>query len=801
MRTRDIVVGVLVATAAWPLLAQDADSPVDETGTIPVSSEPEAPPPFDEPPVFETIEVTASKRTQAQRDIPGSIDVARGADLEKRRAQGLADYLKTIPGVTYIDRGNEGSIPVIRGITTTAGPIYTTVTQLPVGIYVDDMPFSDLYIPYSQPDLNPFDLERVEILKGPQGTLFGSGALAGAIRYVPQKPELAVWEAKVSETIRSTPFSDGLSPVTAAALNVPIGDTAAIRAVGVARRESGLIDEAERGSDVDRVRQDTGRALAQWNITDRLGLSGFYFRQESDQPNSSQADNAVTFDRALTGVVRYASGFSGGNLSARYAFDGTDLLVSSNMLDKDVLIPAKVPVGSGPPTGGSDTGGDNGPGSEDVGVTDALASLVSSQTRGLFQEIRLSSNEMSPFEPWDWLRADWLVGTAFQRNRQDVQQGADAAVIDDSTAATVDSLPVFPIGTAVGPIYGTRNASIAYVELHSTATEVAAFGETTARLGERWEATLGARGFWTTMEVKGFQADAQTIVLQGGETQADIDRVVRARGFNPRIALRYLHSGTLQLYGLASKGYQFGGIQVNAPSFVATTGVPEAFVPYKSSKLWNYEVGVRSEFVQQRLRLDATAFVLDWSDLQITVRKPIAPGSGLSIGFVENIGRARSQGVESRLAVTVREGLDYTVAASWMEAVTTEGFDSASGFVPAGTRLPGSPRFQWSNALTYVVPFSMLGAWEASATVVHAHVGSSYNDLHYSHQQGGYATLDLGAGLKSTAARLQPEITFSLLNATDVRGVTAVDGAAGQRDVGYYFTRPRTLLLSLGIKY
>jgi outer membrane receptor protein involved in Fe transport len=228
--------------------------PEENSGTAPPEQQPAPSPAATAPPArarpkakakegeveLEDIEVTASKRGRSERDIPGSVGAIRGVELEKMHAQGLKDYLKLVPGVMYVDVGNEEGLPIIRGISTQLG---FGATPVPTGIYLDEMPFADLFSASSIPDLNPFDLERVEVLKGPQGTLFGSGAFAGAIRYIVHKPDHSVWEAKVSETLNQTEGSDGISPVTAGAVNIPIfGDAIAIRAVGLTRKDAGVYD-------------------------------------------------------------------------------------------------------------------------------------------------------------------------------------------------------------------------------------------------------------------------------------------------------------------------------------------------------------------------------------------------------------------------------------------------------------------------------------------------------------------------------------------------------------------------------
>ncbi len=816
----------LLSLAAAASHAQPAESPgtkpadnsSSELATIPVQPLPEPAekpkPEKDASPVqLDAVEVTASKRRQSTRDIAGSVTAIKGEQLEKIKAQGLADYIKLIPGVVLIDSGGpDGGQPIIRGIVSSAAQLGTQFTQQPVGIYVDELPFTDLYAPLTQPDLNPFDLNRVEILKGPQGALFGSGALAGAIRYILQRPKFDKWETKLSSTISFDEQGEGLSPVYAGAQNIPLfGDKAALRVVALSRKDTGRIDEIGRAEDVDRSRQLNGRILGSWEATEKLKLDAFYFAQDSKQQNSPAADNPERYDRMGQVTTARQSAFSGANLAVGYAFDRFNLLSSSSYLHKEIDVFSAGPLGTRDQTGDPDgDGGANGPGTEDAGNNDAARAPLMASTNGLVQEFRLSSPEGSDWQPLDWLDVQWLIGGSYQVTRQGFIQRSDASALPDALAP-VDNSGLLPIFTPIGPVNGSRNTSVLYADLDSLAKESAIYADSTLRILKDWELTVGGRLFKTSIRARGFIEGAQTTALDAGRTRSEVDETTGESGINPKVALRYVINPNLQLFTLAAKGFQFGGIQLTPPlSTIGATSAASGYNPYKSSKLWNYELGLRSEFFKRRLKFDITAFYLDWKDLQITVPVPLTPMGeqfGLAIAFTENIGKAKSTGVETSLSVSPVKGLNFTSNAAWVHAVTTEDFNSSSGFVPAGTRLPASPRFQMSNLLSYSAPFTLLGQWQAGVSLTHVHLGGAFNSLQYNNPagntrpQGDYDTLDFSTSLSKTGARLVPDLTFSMINLTDVRGVAAVSSAAGGRDAGYFFVRPRTMLLSLAMKF
>lgn len=761
---------------------------------------------------LDAVIVTSSKRSKNIRDEAGSVTALRGKDLEKIKAQGMADYIKLIPGVVLIDRGGADSgQPIIRGISTSSGALGTQFTQQPVGLYVDELPFTDLYAPLTQPDLNPFDLNRVEILKGPQGALFGSGALAGAVRYILQRPKFDKWETKLSSTVGFDAQGEGLSPIFAGAQNVPLfGDTAALRVVALSRRDTGRIDEVGNEEDVDRLKQVNGRILGSWQATEKLKLDAFYFLQDSKQQNSSAADNPERFERM--GQVRNLrqSGFSGANLAVGYAFDRFSLLSSSSYLHKEVDQFATESFGTADPNGDPDgDGGANGPGTEDAGNNDTLRGGIFASTNGLIQEFRISSPEGGDWQPLGWLEVQWLAGVSFQATRQGFVQSTNTAASEDGFGPAED-LGLIPIVTPIGPV-GSSTISFLFADLNSLAQESALYADTTLKILKDLEFTVGGRLFKTSLRSKGYLEGAQILALNPGMSRAEVDEKTGENGFNPKVSLRYVINPNLQLYTLAAKGFQFGGIQLNPPlAAVMATEAASAYEPYKSSKLWNYELGLRTEFFKRRLKFDITAFYVDWKDLQITVPVSLVPMGeefNLTLGFTENIGRAKSTGVETSLSVSPVKGLNFTSNAAWVHAVTTEDFNSAGGFVPKGTRLPASPRFQMANVLSYNAPFTLLGQWQAGLSLTHVHMGGSFNSLQYNNpngntrSQGDYDTLDLSTSLGSTGGRFLPELTLSMLNLTDTRGVAAVSSDTGSRDTGYFFIRPRTALVSLSMKF
>ncbi len=810
-----------VLTAAAPLAAATAAQ--EESKTEPASQQqneqvpaiavnppPEAQPEPDAAPdsgatQLDTIEVTATRLVKSQREIPGSVGAIRGETLEKLSAQQMKDYLKLVPGVSLnqFDAFVETNVPVIRGIATGSAP---GSTQTPVGIYVDDVPFTDLGPPISVPDVNPFDVERVEVLKGPQGTLFGVGALAGAIHYILNKPNHSVWEAKAAATVMQDKYSADLSSVGAAAVNVPLfGDQLAFRLVGLVRKRAGRVDDLARGEkDVDGMRQTAGRLLGSWHASDRLNISGAYFQQDTSLDDFGYSSNQ-NYERSGNPYPAYSdSGFSGLNLSGLYEFDGSRLLLSSNLIRK--RIHRVTHNESAISTGVKDPRQDNNTGNADIGLEDQrVVQYVLNNTSGVngwLHELRWSS--LASDSPWDW-----IGGAAYLK--YDLQYyNYSPTVAPGGDYTREDVLPTGPIPTPIGPITGSRDLSLVTALQNIDTTELAAFGEVTRRLGDFWELTAGARIYETRVNARAqFASITNVPVYATTEKRQEVGS--RERGVNPRFSLRYIHNRNIQPYLLVAKGFQIGGAQLAPPNLSYQTLAQQngfTFGPYKSSKLWNYELGLRTEWLNRRLRLDAAFFYLDWTDLQLSRPVFVSPQTNdvtptdLSFPLIGNIAAAHSEGVELSLDVVPFKGATFTSVATWISALTDVDYFNGTSTQPAGTRLPGSAPVQWTNSFNYARPLPFFSNWQGGLSLIHAYTGKSFlslNQVFNSTQVGGYSTLDGRLSLIKSDSRFEPTLNVGVNNITDVR--TPGFGSEDSRENYLYFISPRTGVLSLSLRY
>ncbi|HEY1127813.1 MAG TPA: TonB-dependent receptor, partial [Roseateles sp.] len=240
---------------------------------------------------LEEIVVTATKREKSAREIPVSITALRGEDLEKIGARDVQDYLMQAPGITLVDSQlgeASGRSFTVRGV----GPGDSSgLGNQTMGQFLGDVPLTDPFGNFGAPDLDPYDLSTVEVLRGPQGTTFGASALNGALRYVPKQPEFDRWQAR--GFVERTQLREGGTGHTyALGLNAPLGETAAVRASGLLQNAPGLYDNLQRGvEDADNRRKWSVRGAARWEPTEKFSVNVMALKQQSRVNDVLQADN------------------------------------------------------------------------------------------------------------------------------------------------------------------------------------------------------------------------------------------------------------------------------------------------------------------------------------------------------------------------------------------------------------------------------------------------------------------------------------------------------------------------------
>lgn len=720
------------ALAAEPEETPAAASP-SELETIPVDRAP-AEPLVEGPTALPDVVVTSNKHEQVLRDIPASISAIDGATLEASGAQGIDDFLKLVPGVNII-RNEPGAVKItIRGISSELGTNATT------GILFGNVSFNDAYFPFVSLDPNPFDLYDVEVMKGPQGTLYGASALNGAVRYVPNRPEFDRFETRYFAQYTQIAEGGG-APVYGAAVNVPIGgdDDMAVRLVAHQRRSSGYVDDVGRGlQDVNEVDQYGVRGLFEWHPGDRWMLSAMVLQQDTTFADDAFADNRegrLSRDNTPAANPRNTY-YDLANLAVQYDFDALSVTLEGALVRKRF---------------------DERPDISRLATGEASESSVSttiffnSDTRTL--ELRATSPAADD-GPWSW------VGGAFWSD-QPIDSGYD----------------IFTTPTPLAPstVLGHQRSDV-------TVSETALFADVTRTFARDWDVSLGARAYRTT---SGGTARASGAFYGGSENRNEGE--VAEDGINPKISLRWQATSAVQTYALVSRGFRVGGIQPTASSL--STSIPKSF---KSDTIWNYEGGVRSDWLEGSLRADLTVFHEQWDKPQLAQRDPDNPNPVAT--YYDNVGGARSDGVDLVLNWhTPLDGVSTLLSGAYARTETTVPFTTATGVeTQPGTTWPYAPL--WQSAATVAYDRPLWGAWQLHAAVTHTSLSEAYTTLAHDISVFDYGSLDVLVRV-SEISRRWPAVSIGATNLLDERGITQHTRTGAADDVTYIGPRALTVRL------
>lgn len=786
-----------------------------------------------QPVLLEEITVTAMLREQELADVPFSIAAPTAAMLRARGAEDIEAIAANVAGFSVQNLGPGQSQVAVRGASS--GQIARDqpgVTEQ-VGAYLNDSPISFTLF---TPDLDLFDLSRVEVLRGPQGTLFGAGSLSGTVRYITNEPELGV-SATFGEVGGS--WIDGGSPGSTAKLgfNVPAGDKAAFRIVGYSNRLGGWMDAVQPdfkvNEDVNGGVRAGVRAAALIVPNERFSFTPriVYQRVKMDGWNRIDTYNIlanpfttsrppVTLDerRLFTQIAEpFTDDFVLADLNWNYDFGRVTLTSITAYTYRDILV-----VRDATALTGSVTGGTLGL-SDDVYTLDAP--LDDATTANVFtQEVRLTGGGD---------RVRWLVGGFFGSSERDY--GQSLLVVGS------DSLAGAELGAPSGWTQGLRAAKdeLFFSDLSYERTQFAVFGEATVAVAPRLNLTGGLR-YYSFDDDRGMIFDGiftndDTGVLLVTDTSS-----TSADGVAPRAIVSYKASDAVTLNAQASRGFRLGGVNdaLNLPLCTSADSATYSGNPtWEDETAWNYEVGAKSRLFGGRASFNLSAFYLDIRNLQLN----ITAGS-CSSRLVLNAPKARSQGLEAEFTATPNENLDFSVSASLndseLRSSLTDPLGGIISGIEEGNRLPSVPELKIAGAATY--GWQVGRGSRAFITGSYQHVGKHFTaiDDHgagfcppgepncsfgtvdlLSFERGGGATI--GGPLADTVFVFSPELpAYNIVNLRvgliregwevavyvnnvfDERALLALDRERGSRArVGYLTNPPRTFGTSLRFNY
>ncbi len=763
---------------------------------------------------LEQVVVTAQKRSSALQDVPFSVAAKSERQIRDLGSANIVDLSRNFAGLTITDLGPGQSQVAIRGVS--AGQVVRDLVggvKESVGVYFDESSISQALF---TPDLVLFDLERFEVLRGPQGTLFGAGSASGTVRYITKQPVLGAFEGAAEATGYAGSDTEAGGGVRTA-VNLPMGDTLSARVVAYHDRVGGFIDSVYPGravrEDVNSGERNGGRATFLWQPTDNFSITPriVYQKLETDGFPRIDVYNLLgnpftTSEPAVTPgergqVTQLEEGieddFTLADLKIEWDIGGVTLTSVSSYLERDVVV-----VRDSSQLTGSVTFGSFGGNSTETRLDSRL--IDTTNLEGFSQELRLASNGDESFQ--------WLIGAFYQ----DIDRTYGQSLPTPGYDAILVSRGIPPSSAFNAP-----PDTPYYSQVPFTLEQFAAFGEATWRFADQWSLTGGLRYYSfdedRRLTFAGVFADVG-YTDEPGSTSSD--------GFSPRAILAFEPNEDLLLTAQVSRGFRLGGI--NDPLNVnictpADRAVYSGSPTFEDETVLNYELGAKTQFNDGRVTLNTAVFYSEIDDLQI-----IADAGSCSSRIVLNA-QAESLGAELELFASPNDNWEVGIAATYQQAEITRTRLGATGQpiagIRAGNHLPTSPEFQASASVTYNWPFSATVAGFANLTF--QYVGSSYTQLADQEPDVGcvgcpgapglfpfgdptigsfmfetelpsYEIGNLRFGVRSDAW----EAALFVNNVSDERALLSLDRERGFRArVGYLTNMPRTYGVSLRLNF
>jgi iron complex outermembrane recepter protein len=687
---------------------------------------------------LEEIVVTASRRAERLSEVGGAVSAISGESLLERSADSLQDYVAFIPGLSLTSQGASGyGVVAIRGIAPqgNGASVATYIDNIPVGAS-GGTTRSALFTA----DLDPQDLQRIEVLKGPQGTLYGASSMGGVIKYVTQEPSLTSTNSTLTEDGDYVSHGDDAGVKLRGSFTTALIDgVLGVRASVYYRHDPGFVDDiGVQGSGVGRSNDLGGRLSLLYRPSEALSVKLSAMVQQSDTIGLSVVDTNTTDFVPTYGAyeqLRYER--EGLDESTRlysaeihYRFGAFDFLSATGY--SQIL-----------PTGYSDdTLAFQAYGLGPVSPTNPAQDVSHDDSEKFTQEFRLTSDRIGI--------AEFILGAFYQH--------------ENDHFSFVDSLTLTP------------EVNFANRGGEGTLREYAGFADATLFFSSRFDLTLGYR--YSRID----QVQVQT---SGGElyNPPDPDAISStSQSFSEGpstylAAARYHVDDDFLLYARAASGYRPGGGRALPP------GTPPGFADYYTSdKLWSYEVGGKLKAWNGRLTVDADAFYINWTNIQTL--QPI-PGTPFLING--NSGAAVSRGLELQTALIPFRGLTIGVNGAYTDAHFTE---TVPGVVNDGDTLTYIPKFAASTYAQYLVPVG--NGWNALFAGDYQYEG--YRVDTYRVPLPGYGVWNARFGAQND--RFQ--IYFYVKNLTDKYARAGSNGGGGGL-LPYYFVieQPRTFGITL----
>jgi outer membrane receptor protein involved in Fe transport len=585
---------------------------------------------------LEEIVVTAQKREEKLLDVPMSITAVTGRALEERGVTTLQEIASTIPGLSMLEYSPGQQRIQIRGISAaTNSPV--------IGLYIDELPIN-LDSTQQGLDVRFLDLDRIEVLRGPQGTLYGEGSMGGTIKYVTRDPNLEQASFGFDSAFGSVADGSELYRGNFIA-NLPlIADRLGVRIVGGYERSPGWVDyPLAGGEDVNEGESTTLRVKGLWQATDRLIASLLLMYQDSsyDSQGFADADREAPYliDQPYSDETTLAS------LVLEYDAGPLTVLSATGYVDRTSEAAFDVtgffaPIYTFPPPFGFGL---------PPGSVRTVELRGDSEYEILTQEIRLASSGDAALE--------WTLGAYYRDYEESLASESETTPNPLAPLQVLDAL------------------------LERSSRQFAAFGELTYAWTEQFGTTLGLRYFRDERDRRGFSANF------GFPLPEPLDEETFT-AVNPRVVFSYSPEDDRLFYASASKGFRSGGFNL-VGSRPPGCNVP---VDYEPEKLWTYELGSNLSFGEGRVVLQSAVYHNDWKDIQVS---EFCPGSQLT--QTSNVGAASGTGVDVQLTLRPTDTLDVVLSGGY----TDSQYDDTSASHREGDQIDFVPEFTFGASIDW----------------------------------------------------------------------------------------------------
>jgi outer membrane receptor protein involved in Fe transport len=644
---------------------------------------------------LDEIVVSATRQgVQSVQRVPMAITVISATELENKGLGSVADFGRTIPSVNMQEDSPGVNAIEMRGVVTTGPDITTLQDRSLTSTYLDDAPIS---IQSANPDLKVFDLERIEVIRWPQGTLYGAGSMSGTIRLITKKPDSNTFSGSFDTALSNTDHGSFNYNVRGM-VNLPVIDNVLGVRIALYRGEdSGFINNigthTPRANDAESTQ---GRIAARWTPNELATIdASVTFARLTDHGNYNTYPELGNYVYESQDPERFDDYFKLYNITGDFDLNFAHLITSVSYQDRQFTDERSFDY------------------FDEAFLTPGV--LLPSQAfqinsvKDATEEVRLVSRQDQ--------RLRWSVGAFHEQYHRFYPQDVYSPGFD-AVVANLYGLPGFSSITD----YGTPRAdNLFFGTIDVKERQTALFGEVTYAVVPKVDVTLGARYFDFKQDfnlfftgIAGALGPGEPLVTNG---------TTASSGGNPRAVVSYKATDNVMFFAQAARGFRYGGVNLPVPlSFCAAdlaaahlTNAPATFGP---DHLWDYDLGEKGTFWNGRIVANVTAFYIDWSDVQTSF--PLACG----YPFVENQGKVKSRGLELENRARVTESLTWNLNASFTDAEANGPLVNLNA--PSGSKVPFFPRWIVTTGPDYAVP---LGEGSLRFSADYTYRSATYNEF------------------------------------------------------------------------